>query len=101
MNWEMPKAATGDWVLFYAHLDAEPLPAVVTAASARTVSLAVFGAGGPVEKPSVHHVTDPGVKEFPDWRRYGFWEAKRNPTESILSERVSLLEKKVGIGPKA
>lgn len=97
MSYEMPKASVGDWVLFFPHADADPVPAVVIAASSRTLSLTAFGMGGPVEKPSVHHVTDPGVEEFPDWKRYGFWDAKRNPADAMLHERVSLLEKKVGL----
>lgn len=96
MSYEMPKAAVGDWVLFFPHIEAEPVPAVVISASSRTLNLMAFGRGGVVEKPSVHHSTDPGVEEFPDWKRYGYWEHKSDPRMAMLSERVSLLEQKVG-----
>jgi hypothetical protein len=57
---------------------------------------------GFVQKPSVHHITDPGVDEFPAWKEYGFWEHKpQDPRIAILSERVSMLEKKLAaVSPK-
>lgn len=96
-EYQMPAVALGDWVLFYPHADAEPNIGLVTKASSRTVTLWVIAPGiGGVEKPSVHHVTDPGVNEFSDWKRYGFWEVKpRDPKVSILAEKVALLERKL------
>jgi hypothetical protein len=53
---------------------------------------------GVVVKPSVHHVTDEGVQEFPEWKRYGFWDHRpKDPKIALLSERVSLLEKKLAV----
>jgi hypothetical protein len=95
-EYSMPTTALGDIVLFYPHEGAKPTPAVVTAAASRTVTLWLLSGSGS-ERPSVHHLTDPGVHEFPDWKRYGFWEARpKDPQISILSEKVALLESKVG-----
>lgn len=93
----MPAASVGDWVYFYPHYDASPVPALVTSASSRTVTLWAVSPGyGGNEKPSVHHVTDPDVEKFPDWKRYGFWEHKpADPKIAILSEKVALLEKRL------
>lgn len=91
----MPTAELGDWVLFRAHEGADPVPAMVTKASQRTLTLWALAPGyGGVEKPSVHHVTDPGVNEFPAWKDYGFWEHKPQKN-AILAEKVALLERKV------
>lgn len=92
----MPKVSLGDIVLFYVHEGATPVPAIVTTSASRTLTLWVLANGG-VEKPSVHHLTDPGVQEFPDWKRYGYWEHRpKDPALSILSEKLALLESKVG-----
>ena len=103
MSYEMPKADLGDIVLFYAHEGATPVPAIVSVTASRTLTLwAIAGELGGVVKPSVQHLNDPGVNEFPDWKRYGYWEHKaKDPSMSILSEKVSLLEKKVStVAPK-
>lgn len=103
MTYEMPKAELGDWVLFYAHEGAQPVPALVSSAASRTLTLWAVAPGyGGAEKASVHHLTDPGVNEFPEWKRYGFWDHKpRDPRVSQLSERVAMLEKKLNaIEPK-
>lgn len=95
----MPEAALGEIVLFHVHEGATPVPAIVTATGSRTVTLWVLGGG---ERPSVHHTTDPGVNEFPDWKRYGYWAHRpKDPAMAILSEKVSLLEKKLAaLAPK-
>lgn len=94
----MPTAELGEWVLFYSHEGAPPVPALVTQVSSRTLHLwAVSPNYGGVDKTSVHHLTDPGVNDFPDWKRYGYWEHKaKDPTLSILSERVAALERRLG-----
>jgi hypothetical protein len=90
----MPKAELGDFVLFYAHEGAKPVPALVTEVASRTLTLWAISPGyGGTEKPSVHHVTDPGANEFPAWKTYGLWEHKPAGQLAILSERVALLEK--------
>lgn len=103
MTYEMPAADIGDIVLFYQHENSIPVPAIVAVKASRTLTLwAIAGELGGLIKPSVHHMTDPGVNEFPDWKRYGFWEHKtKDPAVSILSEKVSVLEKKLSsIAPK-
>jgi hypothetical protein len=40
-------------------------------------------------------VADPGVADFPAWKEYGFWDYRPKSTEALLSERISLLEKKM------
>jgi hypothetical protein len=96
-SYDMPKADLGDIVLFYAHEGATPVPAIVSVVASRTLTLwAIAGELGGVVKPSVHHLTDPGVNDFPDWKRYGYWDHKpKDSAVSILSEKLSLLEKKV------
>ena len=94
-TYAMPHADPGDFVLYYRHEGAEPNVAIVTGVSSRTLTLWVISPGyGGVERPSVHHTTDPGVNEFPAWKEYGSWDYKRG-REAILSEKLALLEKKV------
>jgi hypothetical protein len=103
MNYEMPKAGVGEIVLFRPHEGAEASPAIVCKVGSRTLNLfAMSGELGVVLKPSVHHVGDEGVNEFQEWKRYGFWEhCPKDPALAMLSERVSLLEKKIAaVAPK-
>lgn len=99
MSYEMPTAELGDLVLYYVHEGATPVPAIVSVKASRTLTLwAIAGEYGGAVKTSVHHTSDPGVNEFPDWKRYGFWDHRpKDPTLSILSEKVSLMEKKLNI----
>ena len=102
-EYQMPSAELGEWVLFYPHHDAEPNIGVVTKVSSRTLTIWVIAPSlGGTEKSSVHHVTDPGVNEFTDWKRFGFWETKpRDPKMAILAEKVAMLERKLeAIDPK-
>lgn len=101
MSYEMPTADLGDIVLFYAHEGATPVPAIVAVKASRTLTLwAIAGELGGVIKPSVHHLTDPGVNEFPDWKRYGYWDHRpSDPAMAILREKVALLEKKLAATP--
>lgn len=96
-DFKMPTAELGEFVLYYRHEGAAPVPALVTGVSSRTLTLWAIAPGyGGTEKPSVHHLTDPGVNEFPAWKEYGFWEAKpASPKLAILSEKVALLERKL------
>lgn len=93
----MPAATLGEWVLFYPHQNCEPSVALVTRAASRTLTLWVIAAGiGGMERASVHHLTDTGVEQFPDWKKYGFWEARpRDPKLAVLAEKVALLERKL------
>lgn len=91
----MPTAELGDWVYFFAHEGAEPVPALVTKVSSRTLVLWALAPGyGGTEKQSVHHKDDPGLEEFPAWKTYGLW-APKPQKNAVLAEKVALLEKKV------
>lgn len=95
-EFKMPEARLGDFVLYYRHEGADPVVALVTHVAARTLTLWAIAPGyGGTEKPSVHHLTDPGVAEFPAWKDYGFWDFRPAGKEAILSEKVALLERKV------
>lgn len=95
--YQMPAAELGDFVLYYRHEGAAPVPALVTGVSQRVLTLWAIAPGyGGTEKPSVHHLSDPGVEEFPAWKEYGYWDHKpANPKLAILSEKVALLERKL------
>lgn len=91
-----PETYVSAMVLFMPHADAPPSPAFVTKVGSRTVDLFVMGgASGGVQRNGVHHESDPGLSEFPDWRPAGLWkEVPSDPKKAILSERLALLEKK-------
>lgn len=95
--YDMPKAELGDWVLYYPHADAEASIALVSKVGQRALTLWVVAPGyGGTDRPSVHHMDDPGLEEFPEWKRYGMWAHKpADPQLAILSEKVALLEKKL------
>lgn len=94
-DYQMPTADLGDKVLYYRHAGAQPSLALVTDVSKRTLTLWVITPGyGGVERPSVHHLDDPGVNEFPAWAEYGFWGPRPNKLV-ILQEKVALLEKRL------
>lgn len=103
MTYVMPSVEVGEIVLFRPHSGADPTPAIVCKVGSRTLNLfAMSGELGFTLKSSVHHITDEGVEEFPEWKKYGFWEHKpADPRLAILSERVSMLEKKLSaVAPK-
>ena len=102
-DYSMPETKLGDLVRFYAHEGAEPVMAFVTQTSARTLTLwAVVPGYGGVEKTSVHHRDDPGLAEFAAWKETGVWDAlPADPRVAVLSERVSMLEKRLNaVAPK-
>jgi hypothetical protein len=103
MSYEMPKAGLGEWVFFQAHDNAPCVPAVITQVGNRTLTMWTINPGiGGVEKSSVHHKDDPGIEEFPEWKKTGVWQHQpKDPQVAILSEKVALLEKKLAaIAPK-
>lgn len=103
IEFNMPTASIGDQVYFYAHEGASPVMSFVTDVSSRTLTLwAVVPGHGGVEKVSVHHISDPGLAEFPAWKETGLWDAMpSDPRIAVLSERVSMLEKKLtALAPK-
>jgi hypothetical protein len=94
---DMPEVRLGDWVHYYAHDGADPAIGLVSQVGQRAVVLWVLSPGyGGSDRPSVHHSSDPGLEEYPEWKRYGTWEHKpRDPQIAILSEKVAALEKKI------
>lgn len=100
-DFKMPSAALGDFVLYYRHEGAEPNVGIVTGTSNRTLTLWVIAPGyGGVERFSVHHLNDPKVADFPDWKEFGFWAHRPAGKEAILAERVAALEKRLAEGGK-
>jgi len=94
---DMPEVQLGDWVLFRPHDNADTEIGLVSQVGQRAVVLWVVSPGyGGTERPSVHHKDDPGLHEYPEWKRYGTWEHKpADPKVAILSEKVAMLEKKL------
>jgi hypothetical protein len=93
-----PETTVSSMVLYMPHADAPPSPALVTKVGSRTLDLFVMGgASGGVQRNGVHHESDPGLQEFPDWRPAGTWkeiEVKPDTRLAMLHEKVALLEKK-------
>ena len=104
-SFQMPAANLGDWVLYYSHKGSEPAIAQVIKTGQFAITLWVMSPGyGGVERPSVHHVDDPGLADNAEWVKAGAWEHKPETGQiAILSEKVAMLEKKVAIlaGKKA
>lgn len=76
-TFEMPRPRVGDVVLFSTDVAGftEPTIAWVTGdRGAATVNLLAFGPGGFVQKTSVHHRDDPGLKTEPGWAELGAWD---------------------------
>jgi hypothetical protein len=93
--YQMPAAEVGDWVLFYPHQDADSIPAMVTKVSSRTLTLWAIAPGyGGIDRFSVHHKSDPGLQEFPEWKTTGLWEHRRSQ-HAILAEKLASLEKRL------
>lgn len=91
----MPKAELAEWVLFYPHDGAAACPAMVTKVGSNCLSLWVLAPGyGGSERFSVHHKTDPGLHEFPDWVRSGTWE-HANTRHAQVAEKIAALERRV------
>ncbi|NBT35775.1 MAG: hypothetical protein EBT03_09620 [Betaproteobacteria bacterium] len=94
-NYTMPSVEVAEWVLYYPHENSSPYPAMVTKVGTNCLTLWVVSAGGGgVERFSIHHKTDPGLKEFPDWARAGMW-AHANTRHAGLAEKLAALEKRV------
>jgi len=97
--WKMPDVNLGDTVLFRAHEGAEASMAFVTKVGRETLELWALSPGyGGVEKTSVHHADDPRLQESVQWKEYGTWEHRpRDPKIAMLSERLSALERDLGV----
>lgn len=93
----MPSASLGETVLFRSHDGAEPVMAFVIGVGRDTLTLWALSPGyGGTEKPSVRHKDDPRLGDSSEWKRFGTWtHTPRDPRVAQLSERLSVLEKKV------
>lgn len=55
-----------------------------------TVSILVFTPGvGFVEKNSVRHKDDPGLRENPAWRQWGCWDFSDSHKDILRAQKVS------------
>ena len=105
-----PEVKPGDIVYWYRdplNLRDPNVGIVVGPPGAMTITILLLGSqSGFVEKQSVRHKDDPGLRDNADWRLWGCWEYS-SLTETIkrldkelsrivpLSERVAALTKKV------
>jgi hypothetical protein len=99
ISYDMPKVELGDFINYIAHEDAAPNIGIVTEVSTRSIKCWVIVPDyGGIEKYSVHHKDDPGLEEFTEWKRFGMWFPKKQNTElAVFSEKLALLEKKIGV----
>ena len=92
-NFEMPKVELGEQVLFWEHYSKteDPVNAWVAKRPGKnTVYLVIYSSSyGFVERPSVRHEDDPGLRERPEWARHGCWAT--SPTIKALREVHELL----------
>lgn len=97
MSWEMPEVSLGETVIYRAHEGAPGNMAFVSKVGKDTLTLWVLSPGyGGADKASVHHKDDPRLPDMAEWRKFGTWEHRPRDTRlSILSERVSALEKAI------
>jgi hypothetical protein len=90
----MPTTMLGEFVLFYSHEGAAPSVALVTGVSSRTLNVVVYTSRGTIEKSGVHHVSDPGLAEFPGWAEYGCLDFKPDANAALV-EKINALERRV------
>jgi hypothetical protein len=56
-----------------------------------TVTLLVFAPGvGFIEKPSVRHVSDPGLRENPAWRTWGCWDFSQSHKDMARAQEIAV-----------
>lgn len=77
-QYKQPEVALGDSVYWYhdpSSLSEPVLGWICRRPGSQTVSVLVFAPNvGFLEKPSVRHVTDPGLRNNPSWRQWGCWD---------------------------
>jgi hypothetical protein len=76
--WSPPECQLGTQVYYYRdplNLEGPSLGFICRKPGAVTVSVMVFSpSGGLVEKMSVRHKDDPGLRENDAWRQWGCWD---------------------------
>ena len=92
-EFKAPSAEVGDLVLYYQHFKNRKDPVagwVCRRQGKNTTYIQVLSESlGWVEKPSVRHVDDPGLRERAEWAKAGAWEM--HPTTAAVKELQSLL----------
>lgn len=92
-NFEMPEVQLGEQVLFWEHYSKtdDPVNAWVAKRPGKnTVYLVIYSSSyGFVERPSVRHQDDPGLRERTEWAKHGSFEV--HPTTKALREVQELL----------
>ena len=92
-NFEMPEVQLGDQVIFYEHYSQtqDPVNAWVARRPGKnTVYLMIFSESfGWTERPSVRHITDPGLKERTEWAKSGAWV--EHETTKVVREVKEML----------
>ena len=77
MSHEVHRPKAGDIVLYSNDVQSFSEPTLAWVVSDRgelAVNLLVFANGGFVQKTSVHHRSDPGLKSEPGWAELGAWD---------------------------
>ena len=94
-----PEISLGDLILYHSNPQNPQSPNmgwVPRRPGKHTISCLVFTENaGFVEKPSVRHLSDPGLQDNADWRQAGAWEL--HPTTETLRKFKSLLPRIVGL----
>ncbi|MGI9448267.1 MAG: hypothetical protein ACR2NI_11495 [Pirellulales bacterium] len=92
-NFEMPEVQLGDQVVFWEHYKKtdDPVNAWVARRPGKnTVYLMIFSESfGWTERPSVRHISDPGLKERTEWAKHGAWE-EHETTKTVRELREML-----------
>lgn len=103
-QWQMPKCSQGDVVLFSLDVRNFSDPCigwVIKPPSSNTVQILTFTPNtGWIERPSVHHRSDPGLNEDNAWAGLGVWDftdsakaamrpAKPSEVRSVARETVA------------
>lgn len=66
---------------------------------AQTLTISVMTRSGFVEKASVRHIDDPGLKENPAWRQWGCWDL--TDTEKTLRRVAGMSASLIAASEKA
>jgi hypothetical protein len=77
-EYTQPEVKLGDAVYWYndpTNIGEPTLGWICRRPGSQTVTILVFAPNiGFLEKPSVRHVSDPGLQENPSWRQWGCWD---------------------------